>query len=259
MDPTLIAQGTAWGGFTRTSMKEAVLKTRGMTLDSATGRTVASATESTEMDAYLYRAIDDLFAKFPGLFNRRVYTVTWTASDSMAVLPANCVAVLAVTYGGLPVDALSREDYYRLRRTDEQGGGLDLSAQGGALYYDLPGFADNDAATTEGAQDYRMVIRLHPTPTEAKSLVVEYLCSAETVANAGDYVPLARPLQRWVIARACEMWSEDAGDGVLLSNQERERGKVEDTLYPLIDGLRPGARRATTRYPSVTRSRRFRR
>lgn len=253
-NPTLIAQDTPWDGFTLDSIVEALLKPFGLTNDATTGRTLASTAEDADARRYIKQAIDDLHARFPNTWSTRLYTTTWTAGDHSILLPANCEGIFAVTLGGRPLDPLSRDDYLRILKTDAQGGGVDLGTAARPAGYRVTGFADNDPLTTSGATDYRLVLRIYPTPSAADTLVVEYAACAPQFANAGDDVPLARPLQRWVLYRALEMWSSDVNNGASLASAERERAKVEETLHSWFDSYQDRPSRATTRYPRVTRS-----
>lgn len=259
-NPTLIGQDTPWGGYTLDSIVEALLAMRGLSNDSSnTGRTAASAVEDADAKVYIKEAIDDLHAKYPNVWAIRTYTTTWTAGDHSIVLPANCGSVLAVTFNGLSLRPLSRDDYYRILRGDDEGGGVAEGSSGVPAYYRVVGFADADSGVTEGLTDYRLVLRLYNTPDTADSLVVEYVATAPDFAFDGDDVPLAKPLQRWVLCRAAEIWGARRGDDPLVQRNERERLKVEEGLHPWFDAMRERPSRATTRYPHVTRYARYRR
>lgn len=258
-NPTLIAQETPWTGFTLDSIVEALLAMRGLTNDATTGRTVAITSEDLEAKRFIREAIDDLHAKFPSVYSIQNYTVTWTAGDHSIVLPQNFASLLAVTFNGLSMAPLSRDDYYRILRSDEEGGGVYTEDQGTPRWYRLVGIADNDAGVSAGDTDYRVVLRLYPTPTEAKSLVVEYVTQAVAVANDEDTLPLTNTMQRWVLRRAAELWAGDRNDSALLQTAERERAKVEESLYSWFDGMRDRPSRLTIRYPHVRRHTRFRR
>lgn len=255
-NPTLIAQDTPATGFTLTSIKEAVLAMRGLTLDATTGRTVASTAEQAEAERVVYEAIDDLAAAFPGVFHTQFYETTWTAGDHSINLPANCQSVLAVTFDGYPLDPWSRDDRYRAERPSNQGGGFESvpSTRPGA--WRIMGYADADPASTEGAQDYRQVLRLFGTPQTAGALSVEYVAIAGAIANGGDRMKLARPLQRWVKSRAAEILAEEKNDRALLEAASAGKSQVEETLHSWFDGMRDRPSRATTAYPRVTRTRR---
>lgn len=255
-NPTLIAQDTPATGFTKTSLKEAVLAMRGLTLDATTGRTLASTSDAAEAERVIYEAIDALAEEFPGLWSIQFYSVTWTAGDHSINLPANCQSVLAVTFDGYPLDAWSRDDRYRAERPTAQGGGFDNVPTTRPGAYRLMGFADADAGVAEGNQDYRQVLRLFGTPTTAGALVVEYVAVAGVVTNGGDYLKINRPLQRWVKAKAAEILAGEKNDTALLETSERERLKAQESLHSWFDGLRDRPSRATTAYPRVTRTRR---
>lgn len=253
-NPTLIAQDTPSTSFTLDSAVEALLGMRGLTNDTTTGRTPASTQEDTEARRYVRAAIDDLHAQFPSAWSVRLYTTTWTANDHSIALPANVQSIMGVTFGGVPLDSLSDDDYERILKTDAQGGGVDLGTAARPAGYRITGFSDEDPLTTSGAQDYRLVLRIYPTPSAASTLIVEYVATAPQFTNAGDYIPLARPLQRWILYRAAEMMAAEKGDTPLLEKSERERAKVEETLYSWFDAVRDRPSRATTRFPRVIRA-----
>lgn len=260
-NPTLIAQDTPWAGFTLDSIVEALLAMRGLTNDSTTGRTVAITAEDTDAKRYIRGAINDLNDNFPSAYSTRFYTLaSWTADDHSIALPSNVSAVLSVTYDGYPLAPISRDDYYRLLRTDEEGGGLEGEGTGRPSRYRIMGFSDEDAGMGAGDVDYRLVLRLFPTPTDDKELVVEYVALAPAFANDEDALPMTHTMQRWVLYRAAETWAGERGDVALLQTAERERQKVEQTLYSWFTTSRVHSSRATTRRPNVTRTRdRFRR
>lgn len=258
-NPTLLAQDTPWGGYTLDSIVESLLGMRGLTNDASTGRTVAIAAEDADCKRLIKSALDDLHAKYPSVYAIRSYTTAWTQGDHSIALPANAESLLAVTYGGLSLRPLSRDDYFRLLRSDEEGGGLAAGLTGTPAYYRVTGVADVDAGTDEGDQDYRLVVRIYPTPETADQFIAEYVATAHGFENDGDMVPLGKPFQRWCLHRAAEIWGAERGDDGLTARNERERLKVEDGLFTWLDGMRDRPSRATTRYPHVTRSRRFRR
>lgn len=253
-NPTLIAQDTPATGYTLTSMKEAVLAMRGLTLDATTGRTVASTAEEAEAARVVYEAIDALNEEFPGLFAIQVYETTWTAGDHSINLPANCQSVLAVKFDGYPLDPWSRDDVLRAERPTGQGGGYEGVPNNRPGAWRLTGFADADSGSSEGQQDYRPVLRLYGTPTTAGSLWVEYVTVAGAVANGGDRLKISRPFQRWVKSKAAEILAGEKNDQALLQAAERERLKAQESLHSWFDLVRDRPARATTRYPRVTRS-----
>src|SRR5262245_4986281 len=118
-NPTLVAQAAAWQGFTLDSAVEKLLSMRGLTLNTATGRTLATATEETEAQEAIYSAIDDLFTKFPGVFNRQWLTQAWVSGDHSISLPDGVHAILQVKFGGVQMRPLSRDDLARIERSDD--------------------------------------------------------------------------------------------------------------------------------------------
>lgn len=258
-NPTLLAQETPWPGYTLDSIVEAMLGFRGLTNDSTTGRTVATAAEDADCKRLIKSAIDDLHAQFPSSWNIRSYTVTWVSGDHSIALPADCSSLLAVTYAGLSLRPIGRDDYYRLLRSDAEGGGVGTAETGKPAYYRVTGVTDADAGTDPGDTDYRLVLRIYPTPDDAEELVVEYVASAYEFANDEDTIPLTKACQRWVLQRAVEMWGTEAGDPALIQRAFLERQKVEQTLFTWFDSLRDRPSRVRTRPPHVYRRDRWRR
>lgn len=254
-NPTLIAQGTPWGGFTLDSIVEAILNMRGLTNDSSKRYTLATTAEDADVKRVVYEAIGELQDKFPSAWSVQFYTATWTAGDHSIALPSNLSAPLAVTYNGFPLAPISRDDYYRLLRSDEEGGGLVGEGSGRPNWYRLMGYSDEDAGSGAGDVDYRLVMRLFPTPDDTEQLVVEYLALAAAIANDEDALPMTHTMQRWVKSRAAEILASERGDGNLLRNVERERQKVEDTLHAWFTASKVHASRVTTRRPNVRRTR----
>lgn len=252
-NPTLVGQDTPWGGFTLDAIVEALLAMRGLTNDAATLRTVASVTEDADCKRFIRSAIDDLNTRFPSVWSIRNYTVAWVAGDHSLNLPANCGSVLAVTFNGLSLRPLSRDDYYRIKRGDDEGGGVSLGSTGIPGYYRIVGFSNTADA------DPRLVLQLYPTPSAADELIVEYVSVGPEIATDTFDIPLGLPFQRWTLCRAAEIWGSERGDDPLVQRQERERLKVEETLHSWFDAMREKPTRATTRYPHVTRQQRYRR
>lgn len=257
-NPTLIAQDTPWRGFTFDQLEERLLASRGLTNDSTTGRTVASTAEVTAVQMHLRRAFDLLNADFPSLWSVQRYTVTWTAGDHSIALPANVMAILNVTYKGLSMRPLNRVDYYRLLRSDEEGGDVS-TADAGPMYYRITGHSDEDAGTGGGDRDWRIVMRLHPAPptSDTEQLVVEYLSLAKDYAASttveADPLPLHPWLQGWVLERAKELWSAENGDSAIQKVAENERMKHERSIHRWIEGIRPPSGAVKWRYPNVAR------
>lgn len=258
-NPTLIAQETAWTGWTEDEIVEAVLKPKGLTNDASTGRTVATASESSEAKRYVREAADELHAMLSNVFAFRWYETTWTAGDHSIALPADVGSVLQVSYAGFNLRPITRDDLARLQRSDEEGGGIDGEATGQVGYYRVAGFSDEDAGATAGDRDWRLVLRIYPAGDAAETLKVNYIALAPALTVGADPLPWLPTMQRWIRLRAGEIWAADQGDVAQGSAQERERAKVEVTLHSWLEAMREMPSRARTRLPHVTRSRRWRR
>ena len=266
-NPSLITQDNAWRGFTFDQLVERMLQARGVTNDTTTYPTLplASAAELAGAQTAARRAFDLLNVEFPTLYATRTYTVTWTSGDHSIALPKNVMAIKAVTYGGLSLSAISDDDYYRLLRSDEDGGDIDVS--GKPTRYRVTGFSDEDASSSEGARDWRLVLRLLPQPADdyaALSLVVEYVALAndfESVdaTEGGDPIALWPHLQGWCLERGKEIWFSEVGDASRMKSAETERLKHERTIASWIErATRQPTQRLTWRYPNVRRHTRYR-
>lgn len=263
-NPTLISQDSAWRGFTFDGIVERLLASRGLTNDSTTGRTLATAAELEAAQIHMRRAFDFCALEFPSLWNIRTYSASWTDGDHSIALPANMMIPLAVTFGGYSLKPMSRTDYYRLLRDDDSGG--NIAADGRPTYYRITGYADADAGDDEGDRDWRLVCRVLPTPSSAfsdETFAVEYLALAgdyESVDSneGGDPIALFPFLQSWVLERAKELWSSENGDSSIQGVAEKERAKAERSIDQFIEGTRQKTQRFTTRFPNVRRRRRYR-
>jgi hypothetical protein len=242
-NPTLIAQSTPWRGFTFDELEERLLASRGLTNDSTTGRTVATTGEVTAAKSALRRAFDLLNARYPSLWSSRFYEFTWTSGDHSIALPANVMAILNVTWKGVSLRPMTRDDYYRVLRSDEEGG--DLGAAGDPNYFRVVGYSD------EGTADWRIVMRLHPEPNTASAVVVEYLALAEDYSTETEALTLLPFMQGWCLERAKELWSAENGDSAIQRVAEAERIKHESDIDRWIEGTRPPASRMSWRYPNV--------
>lgn len=242
-NPTLVAQDDPWRGFTFDELEERLLASRGLTNDSSTGRTVATTGEVTAAKAHLRRAFDLLNARYPSLWSSRFYSFTWTSGDHSVALPSNVMAILNVTWKGRSLKPLTRDDYYRLLRTDDEGG--DTAATQDPNNFRVTGYAD------AGSADWRIVMRLHPLPASAEAVVVEYLALAGDYATESNAIPLYPFMQGWVLERAKELWSAENGDSAIQRVAEAERMKHETDIDRWIEGTRPPASRVTWKYPNV--------
>lgn len=256
-NPTLIAQDEAWRGFTLDELAERLLASRGMTLDADTGRTLATTTEEAEAKNYLKMAADFCALEFPSLWNTRHYTVAWTDGDHSIALPANVMVPLAVTFDGRSLKPLSRDDYYRLLRNDDEGG--DVSDAGRPAYYRVTGYSDEGAAS----RDWRVVLRVHPQPSSTyagKTLAVEYLALAGDYAagEADDLMALYPYMQAWILQHSKELYAAENGDSAIQGVAEKARVAAGDRIHNFLQGTRQNVKRFTFRYPTVTRRRRYR-
>lgn len=255
-NPTLISQDTPWRGFTGDEILERMLASRGLTNDSTTGRTIATTAELTAGKAHLRRAFDLLNADFPSLWSVQRYSVAWVANDHSISLPANVMAVLNVTYAGVSMRPLNRVDYYRLLRSDDEGGDVS-AADNGAAFFRITGFAD--AGGGAGSRDWRISLRLHPAPQTSETLEVEYLVLARDhfvdAAESADPIPLFPWLQGWVLERGKELWAAENGDSAMGGLAEKERAKHERSINRWIEGTRPTSGTVTWRYPNAPRRR----
>ena len=255
-NPTLIAQDTPWRGFTFDEIEERLLASRGLTNDSTTNRTVATAGEVTAAKAALMRAFDLLHADFPSLWTVRTYSFAWVTGDNSIALPANVMALLNVTWGGVNLRPLPRADYFRILRSDTEGGDVgDAATTPG--YFRVTGHAD--AGGGAGSRDWRIVMRLHPAPVSTDTVEVEYLALGPDFTTSAtvetDPLPLYPWLQGWVLERAKEIWAAENGDSAIQGVAEKERQRHEGSISRWIEGIRPPANRVRWRYPNVTRRR----
>lgn len=255
-NPTLITQDTPWRGMTFDQLEERVMAAFGLTNDTTTGRTPATAGEVVAAGTHIKRAFDLLAAEFPSLWNMRTYEVAWTSGDHTIALPSNVMAILSVTLGGNKLRPISRDDYQRLLRTDEAGG--DLGASSKPLYYRIAGHADGGAA----GEDWRLALRLHPQPGsgyDTLTLAVDYQALAHGYADETDVIALYPFMQGWVLERAKELWAAEMGNSALMGTAREERREHAASIAAWVErGTRETSHaRMTWRYPNVTRRRRY--
>ena len=256
-NPTLLGQDTGWAGWTFEELMERILAGRGLTMDPTTGRTPATAAEETAARDALYRAINLLPARFPSLWDIRTWTTAWVSGDHSVALPQNTMAVLAVTFDGLSMSPMSRDDYYRLLRPDDEGG--DTGDASRPTRYRVVGASDQGV----GSVEWRVVMRLHPEPATdyaGKQLVVQYVSlGVDVQTSETDPMPLFPFLQGWCLERGRELWAVEAGDGSMAQVAEAERMKHERDINSWIDsGTRQGSSRMRWRYPNPSRGSRYR-
>lgn len=250
-DPTLVGDITSFEGFTLTQIVEALLTTRGMTLDSATMRVVASTTEQDEATRRVLRAFMSLNVKFPSVFSERKYTVSWTSGDSMLVLPDAARSVLYVLYGGKNVRPIKREDELRIIQPTAAGGGFQIDMGGYPGYYRIVGYAD------AGTNDLRPVIKLFPTPTSpyaAETIIIGYNAKAPLLTLASDgskALPIFDYLQEWVLYKARWIWASDEGDETTKRQCAADIAEQESMIQELLDGSSETPDRIRWEYPTL--------
>ena len=164
------------------------------------------------------------------------------------------MAILGVTWKGLSLRPMTREDFYRALRSDEEGG--DVGATDDPKYFRITGFSDEDAGVGAGDRDWRIAMRLHPVPASAEETIVEYLAlSSDFTSTEGDPIFLFPFMQGWALERARELWSAENGDSAIQKVAEGERLKHETDIDRWLEGTVAKASRFTWRYPNVTRRR----
>lgn len=249
-NPTLVTNVPPWAGFTRTTILEALLKSRGLTLDTSTGRMVAITTEQEEALNYLRRAFGELNVTWPNTFQERTVSVTWTADDSQRALADDVGTVLAVRLGGVELRAISREDYARLRRSDEEGGGVGAEGETPAFY--------RIVGTTEANL---LVIEIMPTPSTADTLEVDYMSLAPSLPDAAPtaVIRLWPHLAEWLLHRSKEIWGGETGDSSLVQAAFQDRTKVEKVIDNWLEGTKQYPSRVRWQYPNqaARRARRY--
>jgi hypothetical protein len=249
MNPTLVGQDAPYVGFTVTAAQEELLKTRGLTLDATTGRSLASADEQAAALRYLRMGLDEFHTSFPNVFAFRTFAATWVSGDHSVDLPANAGQPLAVRYNGVDLRPLSRDDLERMRRPTDQGGGILGEESGKPLHYIVTGFSN---AGTSPA-DWRLVVRLFPTPQgafAAQDLEVDYVALGGALTVVADPLPIWPALQTWVVRRAQEMWCGSCGDTASMSVAQTERAKSESLVNDWVTGSREQPRRVRWRQPN---------
>jgi hypothetical protein len=249
-NPTLVAQDTAWSGWTVTQLLDEVLRPFGLTNDSATDRVVASTDESTLARDAVRLALTYLNTQYPNVWARRIYSVTWTSGDHSIIVPANCKFIERVFYGGLPLQSLSLEDRTRLVREDDQGGGWKITSEKPEFYY-ISGIADNGGT---GA-DWRMVMRLVNTPGsgyDTETLTVHYIAKSVDLASAddADYVEIDILYHDWVVNRAVEIMAGKLGGAQPIAQSATgERSSIEKILWDHLEGTGEYPDRLRWSYP----------
>lgn len=252
-DPTLISNETPYTGFTLTDIVERLLASRGMTLDSATGRTVATTTEQTEAYNRVRRAFIMLSARFPGVWTIQEYEVAWTSGDTMRAVPANCLNVLYVYFNGIPLKPLNRHMMQAINAEDSASSAYRIT--GDVRYYEVPGITNTGTASDPV---YAQVIRLVPSPGtgNVSNVRIGYRIKApalpsSTADELDNPLPVHEALQEWLLRRAMEIWGADDGDQTTVVIAREERTVIEMDIDELIEGTSEYPKVATPAYPTL--------
>jgi hypothetical protein len=238
-DPTLISNETPYTGFTLQEIAERLLASRGLTLDATTMRTPVITADETDAYNRVRRAFALFTAKYPGLFTAQEYETNWTAGDTMLALPANVRDVLYVDFNGKTLRPLSR----KMRENIKDGmvsGELQLKLGTGETgYYCLRGLAN---VGTSDDPEYRIVIELLPAPAASITypITIGYNIKApallsSTAEQKDNPIPLAEPMQEWLLRRSQELWATDDGDQVTLTLAKTERAEIEADLNETLE------------------------
>lgn len=262
-NPTLLTQDTAWRGWTGTEFLDEILRPFGLTNDNTTTRVVASTDEQALARDALRLATTYLFTQFPNVWAKRVYSVTWTADDHSKMLPANVKYVERVFFDGSPVEPITLEDYTRFVQSDTLGGGYKSQYRANQLFYFISGIADADTTANGGGNtgtpDWRMVLQLAPTPEEAKTLTVHYICKSPDFASAddADYLELDTLFHDWIVNRAAEILCTKLGAArSVLELVQNERMKIEADIFNHLEGTGEMPTRVRWEYPRMPENRR---
>ena len=257
-DPTLLDSAVAtWGGWSTTELIESVLSARGLTLDPATMRVVAIPTEVTEARDRVRRALVELTTRYPGVWSRLGFNTAWTPGDTSIALPASCAIVNNVRYGGVPLNALSREDYLRYIKPDSQGGGFKTFDTRQTAFYRVSGISDESTTPGTTPPDFRLVLELIPGPigpNDADTLIVDFTSRALELdpANDSDALQLDQMFQGWTRARATEMWGEDINDKMTHDTGLAQRTKLEEMIYLRTRAMDESPERIRWQYPVLS-------
>lgn len=257
-NPTVISNVTPYGGFTVESIVERLLASRGMTLDSATGRTVATTTEQTEAFNRLRRAMVMLSARFPGVWTIQEWSAAWVAGDSRVNIPLNALNVLYVYFNGIPLTPLNRHHIQGITRGDDSGGGYKIT--GTPLYYQVVGISNSGDADDPV---YRQVLEIIPAPPSDSTETVRVgyrikspALPSSTAEEKDNPLPVHEALQEWLLRRSMELWGADDGDQTTTTLAREERMVIEMDLDELIEGMGEYPKVATMEYPTLPENRR---
>lgn len=257
-NPTLIGNVTPYGGFTVESIVERLLASRGMTLDAATGRTIATTTEQTESFNRLRRAMVMMSAKYPGIWTIQEYSVAWIAGDTRINIPLNALNVLYVYFNGVPLTPLNRHMLQGIEASDDSTANYRIT--GDPRYYAMVGISNSGDANDP---IYRQVLELIPAPatTVTDTIRIGYRIRSpelpsSTAEEKDNPLPVHEALQEWLLRRSMELWAADEGDQTTTMIAREERMVVEMDLDELIEGMGEYPKVATAEYPTLPSNRR---
>jgi len=252
-NPTLLTGDTTWAGWDVDTLLDEILRPFGLTNDTTTDRVAASTDEKALARDALRLSSTYLNSKYPSVWARRRYSVTWTATDHSIVLPAGVKFIERVYYGGRPLDSITMEDRTRYAQNDEQTGDWKTSSEKPDYYY-VSGVCDNDSA----GGDWRMVLRLVNTPGTAydtETLLVDYIARSPDFASGDDanQVEFDPLYHDWLVNRAVEIMAAKFGAARSLHDEAyAERLKVEDSIFDFLDGTGEFPDRVRWAYPPLS-------
>lgn len=225
-----------------------------MTLDTDTGRVIASTTEQAEVYAVVRRAMAMLMSKFPGVFTIQMHSVAWTSGDTRYALPAAVRRPLWVTYAGKNLRPLTRIKRQDLVKGDAAGGGWKITGITG--YYHMVGISNEGTADSP---DYRQVIELIPTPTtpyDAQTLIVAYNAKAwalprDNATDGAKEIPLDEAMQEWLLRRAQIIYGADASDPTTVQTAREELLTIEMDIDQMVQDTLEYPEAAMPEFPTL--------
>lgn len=247
-NPTLIGQVTPFTGFTLATFVERLLATRGLTESEATGRTIATAADSSEARERARRAVVQLHLEFPTYFSDRTYSVTWTVGDHSILMPSDFSKARYVLFGGVPLSRLDTEE--RLRDLKSVANGQtaadQLNSVSGTKFYEVVGVSEVNA-TTDPA---RPVMRLYEQPTEASTLEVRYESKPPAMTTDAQVLPYDPIMQEWLLNKARALWASDASDPATARRASEDLDKLTLQVDDHQHGTREGLPSLRWKYPN---------
>lgn len=229
-NPTLTTQVTPYTGWTLATAVETLLATRGLSEDSTSGRTIATATESADARRRIRRAVADLHLSFPGIYSDRTYTIAaWTVGDHSAQLPSDFGSIRWVEWGGVPLVPL--DDEARLRDLTSVAGGRSATDQiqstSRVRYYRVEGVDSTNSIP---------VIRLYEQPTEAEECKIRYISRAPQLTTDASVLPYDPVIQEWIISKARALWAADEPDQIIMAAADKGMRESADKVDTLQQG-----------------------